>query len=113
MPNIEMMIRKAFQFIFILSLLSCTDNSGLGYMDTGSLLGFDTRVLPCPNNSCPCAGGLFIEIRGIEYRFLQMPKNSNIVLNGSTKFPFQVKLNWEKTKSCPLVLIDISQMALL
>lgn len=98
--------------LVLLAVLAC-HHEQIKFMDTGILAGYDARMFPClANNICSCPGGIFIEIRGSTYRFLELPKNSNIILDGSTKFPIKVKLNWEKSTSCPMDLIDINQIAL-
>jgi len=101
--------------LFLLAAFACHDESSfVQYKDTGTLLGYDSRMMPCSmNNLCACPGGIFIEVRGNTYRFLELPKNSYVILDGSTKFPLKVKLNWETSKTCPKDLIEIKQIALL
>ena len=101
--------------LFLLAAFACHDeSSSVRFMDTGTLLGYDSRMMPClASNQCACPGGIFIEIRGSNYRFLELPKNSNVILDGATKFPIKVKLNWEYSTTCPKDLIEIKQIALL
>ena len=101
--------------LFLCGTVACHDEtSSVQFMDTGTLLGYDSRMMPCmANNLCACPGGIFVQIREKTYRFLELPKNSNVILDGTTRFPLKVKLNWEKSKTCPLDLIEIKQIALL
>ena len=101
--------------LFLCCAVACHDEtSSVQFMDTGSLLGYDSRMMPCmANNLCACPGGIFVQIREKTYRFLELPKNSNVTLDGATRFPIKVKLNLEKSKTCPLDLIEIKQIALL
>ena len=101
--------------LFLLAAMACHDEgSSVQYTDTGTLLGYDSRMMPCSVGAlCACPGGIFIQIRENTYRFLELPKNSNVILDGTTRFPIKVKLNWEKSKTCPLDLIEIKQIALL
>ena len=101
--------------LFLFGTVACHDETpSVQFMDTGTLLGYDSRMMPCMmNNLCGGPGGIFIQIREKTYRFLELPKNSNVILDGTTRFPLKVKLNWEKSKTCPLDLIEIKQIALL
>ena len=110
----SLMNKSLILLLFLLAAFACHDEmSSLQFTDTGTLLGYDRRMMPCMvSNLCACPGGIFIQISSNTYRFLELPKNSNVILDGATKFPLKVKLNWEKSKTCPLDLIEIKQIAL-
>ncbi|SRR5258706_16026320 len=110
----SLMNKSLILSLFLLAAFACHDEmSSLQFTDTGTLLGYDRRMMPCMvSNLCACPGGIFIQISSNTYRFLELPKNSNVILDGATKFPLKVKLNWEKSKTCPLDLIEIKQIAL-
>lgn len=109
------MNKSLILWLILLAAFACHDEtSSVQFMDTGTLLGYDSRMMPClVSNTCACPGGIFIQIREKTYRFLELPKNSNVILDGTTRFPLKVKLNWEKSKTCPLDLVEIRQIALL
>ena len=109
------MNKSLIPVLFLLAAFACHDEgSSVQYKDTGTLLGYDSRMTPCLVGAlCACPGGIFIQLREGTYRFLELPKNSNVILDGATRFPIKVKLNWEKSKTCPLDLIEIKQIALL
>lgn len=67
-------------------LSGCTkDSHGL---QEGVITGPDLR-------ECACCGGWYIRIGGSEYRFYQVPDESNLDLTHET-FPLRVELRWTK-----------------
>jgi len=87
--------------------ISACQYDSVGFEDTGTLTGYDPRM-------CACCGGIFIEIKGNTYRFFELPKNSNVALGGSIKFPVPVRLTWEdrKVNCAGDELINVTQIAL-
>jgi hypothetical protein len=108
----KMIRRVIYLAAVVLVLFACGDPPVQGArMDVGTLLGYDKRMSPCMmSQPCSCPGGIFVAIQGSTYRFLEMPKNSTLILDG--KFPIPVRLTWDESKSCPGELIVVSQISL-
>jgi hypothetical protein len=99
-------MKKLITSLALLALSACQYDS-VGFTDAGTLTGYDVRM-------CACCGGIFVAIKGATYRFFELPKNTSLILDGSTKFPVQVRLSWvsRQTSCAGDHLINVTQIAL-
>ncbi len=81
-------IITAALLLIVLCFISCSLGEAGSTTSNGTITGPDVR-------ECACCGGFYIEIDNVNYRFYNVPPNSNLNLENPT-FPIYVKLEWAK-----------------
>jgi hypothetical protein len=74
--------------------LNCNnDDDKIQFESIGKILGLDPAT-------CPCCGGLFLEIEGDEtlYRIGELPVDFNDSIRNAS-FPIRIKLNWRRDEN--------------
>jgi hypothetical protein len=101
-------IIKTLSILFLLvscqsMLTSCKRESA--FQSEGEVFGYDYRKC-----ATPCCSGFYIKIANDTFRFQTIPPSSDWDIY-KEKFPFKVKLNWEKAPvNCTKELISVSKI---
>ncbi len=104
MKNIIKILALATTILSCQSLLTSCKKESI-FQSEGEVFGYDYRKC-----ASPCCSGFYIKIATDTFRFQSIPTSSNWDIY-QEKFPFKVKLNWEKAPvDCAKDLISVSKI---
>ena len=104
MKNIIKILSFSFLLISYQGILTSCKKESI-FQSEGEVFGYDYRKC-----ASPCCSGFYIKTANDTFRFQSIPTSSNWDIY-QEKFPFKVKLNWEKAPvDCAKDLISVSKI---
>ena len=104
MKNIIKILSFSFLLVSCHNILTSCKKENI-FQSEGEVFGYDYRKC-----ATPCCSGFYIKIAKDTFRFQSIPTSSNWDIY-KEKFPFKVKLNWERAPvDCAKDLISVSKM---